>query len=41
MRRKKHAPKMCKEIEKAGKTAQKHLFATANGRFFDLIRPYC
>jgi hypothetical protein len=40
MSREKHAQKLCKEIEKAGKPAPKHLFATAHGRFFDLIRPY-
>jgi len=40
MSRKKHAQKMCKEMEKTAKTAPKHLFATADGRFFDLIRPY-
>jgi len=40
MSRKKHAPEMCKEMEKAANIAPKHLFATADGRFFDLIRPY-
>jgi hypothetical protein len=40
MSREKHALKMCKELEKTGKTVAKHLFATAHGRFSDLIRPY-